>query len=71
MMKYMTNAATYLKSSISGVRSWISLDESRNAAEPEALMGALLPMTVPTAMDKICIIFQMISNENILVFNSA
>ena len=61
----MTNAATYLKSSISGVRSWISLDESQNAAEPEELIGALLPMAVPTAMDKIYIIFQIIVTENI------
>ena len=40
---------TYLKSSISGVRSCDSLDESQKAADPETLTGALLPMEVPTA----------------------
>ena len=40
---------TYLKSSISGVRSWDSLDESQKAADPAWFTGALLPMEVPIA----------------------
>ena len=48
-LKWTVWCLLYLKSSISGVRSWISLEESQNAADPAELIGALLPMDVPTA----------------------
>ena len=48
-MKWIARCLLYLKSSISGVRSWISLEESQKAADPAELIGALLPMDVPTA----------------------
>ena len=54
---------TYLKSSISGVRSCDSLDESQKAADPETLTGALLPMEVPTAVK--FIEYRLISNRNV------
>ena len=49
ILKFDLEFETYLKSSISGVRSCDSLDESQKAADPETLTGALLPMEVPTA----------------------
>ena len=48
-LKWTVWCLLYLKSSISGVRSWTSLEESQKAADPAELIGALLPMDVPTA----------------------
>ena len=63
ILKFDLEFETYLKSSISGVRSCDSLDESQKAADPETLTGALLPMEVPTAAK--FIEYRLISNCNI------